>query len=1043
MRRKFAILLACAGLFLAATGLYRGVTADGLAGAGLGEGSSPARLLSAVSDDSDYDLAEIRYFRLAAHKINGEYVDPTRVDPKDMLSASLDRVARQVPQFLYRFDSDSGTLEIVAGAATRNLSTGSLESIVDLTVVVAQVAGFLDRTLPEDMERPPIEYALMNGMLKTLDPHSVYIDPDSYQEMSIQNKGHFGGLGITIGIREERLTVLYPLKETPAWRAGLKAGDHIDKIGSESTVNMSLQEAVSMLRGPEGTDVTITVSDDEGPDREVTITRARIDVPSVEWAYAGDGIGLIEVSHFAQKTYDSIEDALDDLGTQAMAEGHGRLQGLIFDLRQNPGGYLQQAIEVADKFLDGGVIVSTEGLAGKAREDTNARRFGTEDDLPIVVLVDEGSASASEIVAGALQNHGRGVVMGVRTFGKGSVQNLYDRDFNSGALKMTIAQYLTPGNQSIQGVGIVPDIELRPAVIKSETEGPDIRMYWQDFELREEDLEHSFTWGEESNQNDQVRWVYACNECFETVDNDRETGPADNLKDPEVEAAKALLTSAPSSRSSDMLRAAGPTLDKLFRARQVELNSALGNVGIDWSLPPGQTRRGKRKAAARRSGAAVPSPAAVRMKVDTEEGVLEPGVEGKVTLHVTNEGRQPLHRLRAVTEGDFFGGREFFFGKVPAGETRSYSVRVKPALWLNARTDEVTWHFFSEGAPAPAPYVGRLQIKDVPHPRFAFSYQVIDDGTGASVGNGDGLLQAGEEIDLLVHVTNKGEGGTSDQWMAQRTEALRSESKSDTGEEEPAAAKKNGFIRLRNRAGDAVFLTKGSDSFSVGPGENTTTRLHFRVADDQGERDSIELDLTVGDSKFLEILNSEIEFPLFQPTEGAKPLAGLATPSTASVPVRAGASQHSEIVGYLEGPTSVVGRLGSWIKLALPWEASGWVEASSVTLARRGKDAVAPRRHLSNSPPTIGLTENPGGQVVSTEQLQLTAIVQDDSAIQDIFVYVNEKKVLYEAVVGTMASRDFVFEVPLTLGENRIEIFARDDQDHLRALAIGVYREAS
>ncbi|MEE2828116.1 MAG: S41 family peptidase, partial [Myxococcota bacterium] len=367
---------------------------------GGGSGSdSPVRLLGAAYEAEDYDLSEIRYFQLAAHKINGEYVDPSRVDPSAMLYAGLDRVARLIPEFIYTKSTTGESLRLTVGGAETTVSVQPLSSIVDLTGVVGEVATFLEAKLEADVERPPVEYALMNGMLETLDPHSVFIDPEGYKEMSITNKGHFGGLGITIGIREHRLTILYPLKDTPAWRAGLKAGDRIDKIGSESTVNMSLQEAVNMLRGVEGTDVTITVSDDEGPDREVIITRARIEVPSVASAYAGEGIGLIEISGFGQKTYEGLEDALDELGTRSMGEGHGRLQGLILDLRQNPGGYLRQAIEVADKFLDGGVIVSTEGLAGQTREDTRARKFGTEDDLPIVVLVDEGSASASEIVA--------------------------------------------------------------------------------------------------------------------------------------------------------------------------------------------------------------------------------------------------------------------------------------------------------------------------------------------------------------------------------------------------------------------------------------------------------------------------------------------------------------------------------------------------------------------------------------------------------------------------------------------------------------------
>jgi carboxyl-terminal processing protease len=395
-----------------------------------------------------------------------------------------------------------------------------------------------------------------------------------------------------------------------------------------------------------------------------------------------------------------------------------------------------------------------------------------------------------------------------------------------------------------------------------------------------------------------------------------------------------------------------------------------------------------------------------------------------------------------VTEGEFFGGREFFFGKVPPGETRSFSVGVKPSLWLNARTEEVTWHFFAESGSVPKPFVGRLQLKEVPHPGFAFSYQVIDDGSGSSSGNGDGLLQPGEEIDLLVTVRNQGDGATSDLWMAARSGSSAAE-ESKANKEAVVSDKKNGFIRLRNKAGEAVFLTRGSDTFSLEPEGEFSTRLHFRVGEDLGSLDAIKLDLTVGDSKFLEILNSEIEFPLFRSTEPTKGAGGIASPGAEQVVVRAGASQHSEVVAHLAGPVKVLGRLGNWLRVGLPWSTSGWVDAADVMITRRAKDLVVPLRHLSHSPPRVRLKSNPGGSVVSSSVLRLEGLVEDDSGIADIFVFVNQKKVRYEAVPGRAPSQDFAFELDLDPGENRIEIFARDDQDHLSGVTIGVYLESA
>ncbi len=1021
VRKKLAIAGLLAGVLVGAGLLLSSGGPGPLATAG-------ARLQAAAGlGDDEYELGETRYFLAAAAKVNEEYVDPDRVAPETMLRSALDRVARRTPEFLYEIDDGGSQLDLLVGDHRESLALPELESVAELTGVIRDVAQVLDRRLDEEVERPPIEYALMNGMLETLDPHSVYIEPDYYKEMSIQNRGHFGGLGITIGIRDGRLTILYPLKDTPAWRAGLKAGDRIDKIGSESTVNMSLQEAVGKLRGEVGTQVIITVSDDEGPDREVPITRAKIEVPSVEWAYAGDGIGLIEISHFAQQTYDRVEEALEELETDAIGDKQGKLKGVVIDLRQNPGGYLQQAIEVADKFLPGGVIVATEGLAGQARDVIPARKFGTEDELPLVLLVDEASASASEIVAGALQEHDRAVVLGVRTFGKGSVQNLYDRDFNQGALKLTIAQYLTAGDQSIQGLGVLPDIELRPALVKTDDEGDArVQLFWQDFELREEDLPEAFDWGAASDGEELPRWVYSCPECFEPIDYDKETGADDNVADLEVQAAKALILAAPSARRSDMLDVAGEALDALFRERQERLEQELLDLGIEWTAAP--TGRRNRKAPKASLSAT--------LEVDSPDGTLTPGQTTDVMLTVTNTGDRPLHRLRAVTQGesggDFFHGREYVFGRLEPGETRSFAVEARPAMWLFARTEEVKWHFFCDGATPPAPFVSRLRIKEVPHPRFSFAWQVVDDGTGTSRGNGDGLLQPGEDIDLLVSIENTGTGPTSDLVLAT----------ADTGEEGDKPERQHGFLTLRNRSGEAVFLTEGSASFSLRPGEVSVHRLHFRVADDLAGTDAIEADLTVGDEKFLQVVSSDLEIPLFTPGDPIAPVERLMKPKGGQARILGGSSEHSEVVAVVEGPVQVDGRLGQWFRTPLPWGTSGWIAASQLVPAGRADQAAEPRRHLSNSPPVVTLVSNPGGTVVVAEHLRLSGLITDDDDVKDLFVFVNDRKVTYQRLGGGLEA-PFELDVVLEPGENEIEIFARDAEDHLGSVSLGVYRETA
>ena len=1009
-------------------------------------GNAVGESLDSVSarGGSGYSLADLHYFRRVAQKINSEYVDPTRVEPEALLRGALDRVARSVPEFLYEIDQDRDVIKLVVGEARDEMGLPRIEGLTDVVQVVDKVASLLDRSLDSEVERPPIEYALMNGMLTSLDPHSIYINPENYKEMSITNKGHFGGLGITIGIRERRLTILYPLKDTPAWRAGISAGDRIDKIGNESTVNMGLQEAVSKLRGAVGSPVTITVSSkDDRPDREVTIVRARIVVPSVEWTYAGDGVGLIQILHFSQTTYETVEDALEDLDSKAIKDRHGELAGLILDLRGNPGGYLQQAIEVADKFISSGTLVTTVGLGGSAPDVTRATRFRTEDQLPIVVLVDASSASASEIVAGALQNRDRAIVMGSRTFGKGSVQNLYDRDFHDGALKMTIAKYLTPGDVSIQGQGVQPDIELRPAVVPADG---DVKLYWQDFELREEDLDHSFAWGTETDAGHKsvIRSVYSCPECFSdgaevTVDE----GPEAQLDDPSVQAAKALLLHKPSATRSEMLVAAQDVLSEHFFERESKLVADFKTIGIDWSL------RGRRHQASTAAGL-------VKIEVDSDDGLLMPGRRTAVRARVTNHGDRAIQQLRAVTRGEFFQGREYFFGRIEVGESVEYAVDARPMLWADPRAHEVTWHFFAEDGPVPEDFKARLRIHEIPHPRFAYSWQVVDDGSGGSRGNGDGLVQVDEQIDLLVTVRNIGSGPTAGLWKQDAEAAAGASSvgatvvaadASDKANQSTAKKQKDdgkaGFIRLKNKSGAALFLTAGNDSFQLRPGEQAHHRLSLKVLPAAANDDKLELQLIVGDEEFYEVVSSDIDLPLFGPSEAIAPMDRWMQGKVSGLAVRGGASELAPQVATLQGPVQVTGQLGNWCRVALPWSASGWLPADQLVAASAPSAEQSLAVYLPNSPPVLELHEHPGGLVVTAPTLRLSGRVFDDTAVKDVFLFVNDRKVLYERAAAGTASHEFSFEVELDDGENRIEIFARDDAEHLGSLVFGVYRASS
>ena len=294
--------------------------------------------------------------------------------------------------------------------------------------------------------------AAIEGMLSSLDPHSGYLSPDSFDEMQVQTKGEFGGLGMEVTMEDGFIKVVSPIDDTPAFHAGMQAGDFITQLDGEQVLGLSLREAVDRMRGPVGTDIELTVIR-EGLDEPlfVTITRDIITIRSVRWRLE-DEIGYIRITTFSEQTEDGLVRAVDDIE----AELGDRLQGIVLDLRNNPGGLLEQARAVADLFLERGEIVSIRGRRQEGTKRYNARSGDIVEGLPIVTLINGGSASASEIVAGALQDHGRAIVLGEHSFGKGSVQTIMP--LPHGAMRLTTARYYTPSGTSIQARGITPDI---------------------------------------------------------------------------------------------------------------------------------------------------------------------------------------------------------------------------------------------------------------------------------------------------------------------------------------------------------------------------------------------------------------------------------------------------------------------------------------------------------------------------------------------------------------------------------------------------------
>jgi carboxyl-terminal processing protease len=347
----------------------------------------------------------------------------------------------------------------------------SQSDLFDELRVFTDVLAIVQRDYVKPIHNKKLIEGAIKGMLAALDPHSGYLDPDFFKDFQAQTRGEFGGLGIEITMKDGVLVVVSPMEGSPAEAAGVKAGDAIVKIEGEFTKDYTLFDAVKKLRGPKGTKIQISVMRKNAPDLiDITIVRDQIVVKTVKRRYLETGFGYVRINQFVENTADDLEVALAYLHRKS----GGNLRGLIVDLRNNPGGLLTQAIRVSDLFLSDGIIVYTDGRVEGQRHKYYAQSRGTEPNYPVVVIVNGGSASASEIVAGSLKDHGRALILGNQTFGKGSVQTIIGLD-NGGALTLTTALYYTKSGRSIQALGVVPDVIVESEEDAQKTEAKDAK----------------------------------------------------------------------------------------------------------------------------------------------------------------------------------------------------------------------------------------------------------------------------------------------------------------------------------------------------------------------------------------------------------------------------------------------------------------------------------------------------------------------------------------------------------------------------------------
>lgn len=773
---------------------------------------------------SAYDLAKLKVLEPTLYHVEESYVEPERIDWEAMYTAGLQAVERRVPGFKFSRSVEASRVSLEVGDYSTVLEVAPVGSSRALQAELRRVAGLLQVHLSADDiptsegEDPhsEVEYALVNGVLDTLDPHSMLLPPEDASEMDVENQGEFGGLGVTIVEGKGALVVENTLTGTPAERAGVQKADRITRIAGHSTMNMTLDEAVHLLRGPVGAPITIEIMRDGFDDpRPFRIHRELIKLNEVAGVLLEGDVGLIRIQTFHRNVESELHAALARMKRES---ADGRLQGVILDLRDNPGGYLNQAVAVADTFLTSGEIVSTVDGLGRKQDVKHAQRTPrTEDPYPVVVLMNANSASASEIVAGALRNNERAVIVGERSFGKGSVQDLH-QFYDASKLKLTISQYLTPGDHSIQSVGIPADVELRPVQIEPVGEDFKARVYWRERVRREADLDHRLDRSvRASDLSVETAYSFAYLEDGEAA----RRRPLD-LTDYPTAFARDLVLGAGSRHRGEMLAQAAKVVDRHARKADQAIVKGFEEVGVDWA-----------------DGPRVHTPGALPIRAELDlgaDGFIDAGVREKVRLTVTNTSGETLHRLGVLgMDHDVLEGREMVFGRLEPGETRSFDLFVSLVDGYPSHDGDLTLSVRDGDSEPLGTTTVPVRIRGRALPDLTWSV-----ATSEVEGNGDGLPQVGETLALDVTLRNRGAGISAAAFARLKNGAGAA---LDIGE----GALEPGRLRLADGTLCDEEDRKAGCQKRLLPGESWTGRMTVHLKEDRP--DGWPVDLLVGDDE--------------------------------------------------------------------------------------------------------------------------------------------------------------------------------------------------
>lgn len=990
---------------------------------GLFHGLRAAHAVVGGQAEVPYDLTQLRAVNPTLEHIRKKYVQPDRVEPRKMFLGALDAVQQEVAQVIVTHEEKSPTVKVRVGSAEAEFRVDNIQGHWDVPARLREVFAFLQTNLKgKQVDLPEVEYAAANGMLRTLDPHSAFLSPEDYEDMNVQTSGHFGGLGIVISMRDQMLTVMRPMPGTPAGRAGLKRFDRITKINNESTLNMPLDDAVGRLRGEPGTKVTVWIhrdgSDGWAGDRPFDLTREVISVASVDHHALDGGVGYVRIKQFQSTTSQELTKALTALKSQ------NSLHSLVLDLREDPGGLLDQAGKVADLFLEEGTIYATVG-ASEGRHEQRATRPGTQPNYPIVVLVDGGSASASEIVAGALKNNDRAVVLGQTTFGKGSVQLVFNNLPGNAALKLTIAQYLTPGDISIQGVGVTPDIALDPMTVDM----LQMDLFQDEGNIKERDLRQTLGAGGIRVQAPPTYTLkYALPESVRAEIRERGTTLDDEfVVDGPLRIARELAHALKPGSRKKQLESLFAVVEALQKKELADVTAELGRLGIDWSAPPQNYGFG-----------AEPDLLEVSATTDRPEHAVSAGEEMNLIVKVTNKGKVPFYRLYALTKSDayYYDQREVVFGKVEPGQTLERKVpfgrcdvegrkpgSTKP-LPLDARRvcklpvdavtrqDVVGIRFHAAMADAPSDLELRPTVRSLPRPVFAYSFQLSDNRGG----NGNGQLERAEGATLYLRVKNIGTG-----------------------------ASRESQANLENLTGDGLLLRAGRfDLSNMRPEEEREVAFTFDVLPTL-RAPEIKVRMSIVDQELGAGASEKLVFPVLDPRKALTLAATSGTrEAVRAAPLFAEPSERALLVGALSAGAVVdaVAEYREFTQVRLRADRLAFARTADLRASAKkapGEAAFTPE--LSHSPPL--LTVKPAALSTRDDEIRIEASAHDGSGgIEDAYVYVGNRKVYYAPNPKAAGERmDIAVDVPLSPGMNRIIVVARQNEDTATAQAVFVRKD--